>query len=370
MAERVRITWNELAMRGEAPWNVYDDKGKLLISSGQKLNKGMLDNLAHYILYRDEREDYGGLKVKTGTNAFEKFKELVWRLENVFEDIEEKNPDCKEKVLHLVKDILMLVEDETDATLACVLLPHDYPYTLSHPIQCAIICAVMSSHLSLPKHEKEMLIAAALVCNISIRDLQEELLDTKEELTEEQKDEVRHHPLSSSRMLIDAGFGDGVMHSIIMGHHERCDGSGYPRGTFYHEIAKGALILAIADSYCAMVTDRHYVAITSVKDALSQLLLDKGELYGSKYEMLLIKEMSIFPPGCFVRLTNGEIAIVIKRGKQNPMQPMVKSLFGPDKQRYANPLVRDCSINAYEIAGILGKVPDIPLNTSKLWDYV
>lgn len=118
-----------------------------------------------------------------------------------------------------------------------------------------------------------------------------------------------------------------------------------------------------------MVSIRDYRKPVFIKDALSTFLLDKGQAYDSRYALLLIKQLSIFPPGSFVKLTNGEIAIVVKRGVKNPMKPIVKSFLGPDNKRYINPLFRECGLNGYEVDALSGYDPNIPLNYSSLWDY-
>jgi len=157
--------------------------------------------------------------------------------------------------------------------------------------------------------------------------------------------------------------------SIIMQHHERGDGTGYPEGLLFSEIGKGALILAIADRYGAMVSTRDYRKPLFIKDALSAFLLDKGKAYDSRYALQLIKIFSIFPPGSFVTLDNGEVAIVVKRGVKNPMKPIVKSILGPDKKRYSKPLFRECGRNGYEVEALTGFDPNIPLNYSSIWEY-
>ena len=371
MIERVRVTWNDLVQGGKTPWSIYDHRGKLLVKAGTMLKRSMIEKMTNYIMYRDKRPgDYECLTEDPRVNAFDKFREFVWRLESLFKDIEAENKDAKVKLKRIVRDIINLVEHEPDATIACVHLPSDYPYSFFHPLQCAILCAMVSRRDKQSQQERELLVAAALTCNISMRELQEELFRHKGNITAIQRTDIEQHPEESVKMLVKAGITYPQLLDIVRDHHERNDGSGYPYGIEMQEISRGAVILAVTDSYCAMVTSRSYRKPLPVKDALSEFLVDKGKLYDETIGLMLIKETSVFPPGSFVKLKNGEIALVIRRGRANPMQPIVKSIFGPAGNRYANPLMRDCGNDEYKITGILGARPNTPLNVSKLWEYL
>ena len=371
LSDRVRVTWNDLVNGGTTPWNIYDQKGKLLVRAGTQLSRGMIEKMTNYVMYRDRRpEDYEYPDEETRINAFDKFNELVWRLESLFEDIEAANNEAKVKLQRIARDLLNLIDIEPDAIIACVHLPSEYPYSLFHSLQCAILSAMVGRRDKQSHQQREALTAAALVCNVSMRDLQEELFQHKGRISTLQRAEIEGHPEQTISMLLKAGINDPMILDIVQDHHERSDGSGYPHGKTHAEIDRGAMILAVTDCYCAMVSGRSYRKPLPVKDALSEFLTDKGRLYDEIISLMLIKETSVFPPGSFVKLKNGEVALVIHRGKTNPVQPVVKSIFGPNGNRYAYPLTRDCGVDEHKISGILGARPNTPLNVSKLWDYL
>ena len=371
MSDRVRVTWNDLVQGGKVPWNIYDQNGKLLVRSGTMLKRSMIEKMTNYVMYRNRRpDDYEYPTEDLRVNAFDKFNELVWRLESLFKDIESANKEAKIKLERIVRDLLNLIDTEPDATIACVHLPSEYPYSLFHSLQCAILSSMVSQRDKHSQLERESLAAAALTCNISMRELQEELYQHKGKISTLQRAEIEGHPAQTISMLLKAGINDPLLLDIVQDHHERSDGSGYPHGKIHAEIDRGAMILAVTDCYCAMVSGRSYRKPLPVKDALSEFLTDKGKLYDEVISLMLIKETSVFPPGSFVKLKNGEIALVIHRGKTNPVQPVVKSIFGPNGNRYAYPLTRDCGNDEYKISGILGARPNTPLNVSKLWDYL
>jgi len=96
---------------------------------------------------------------------------------------------------------------------------------------------------------------------------------------------------------------------------------------------------------------------------------DKGTSFDPRYARLLLEIMTVYPPGSFVKLGNAETAMVIRRGKQDSMLPILKSVAGANGKRYANPLLRDCSINDYIIESFCYYPEHERLNYMSLWGY-
>ena len=203
-----------------------------------------------------------------------------------------------------------------------------------------------------------------------MRYTQEKLAQQTEPLKPEQSNIIKKHPQKCIDMLRAIDFHDESIENIIMEHHERCDGSGYPNGLKHDDISRGALVLAVADRYGAMISSRDYRDSLSIKEGLQHFFMDKGNHYDVQFSLLLIKELTVFPPGSFVKLTNGEVAIVVFRGKMSPMEPLLKSIVGQDGKEYANPLVRDLSMHSYEIESICNYQSEKPINYGKIWEYV
>jgi len=369
--EKTRVTWGDLDVGRKLMWDVYTESGKLLLKAGQVIpNQQVLDGMFKYVLYRYVNDgEVAHAKKQKRINVFSEMANLVLRLDNIFTAIDAGDKNSLPKIETMVNDIQAMCLHEPDATIGIFHLPNDYAYSVFHSVQCAILCAFMSREAGLGEHEQRMIIAAAMTANVGMHALQDQLAKQDGMLTPDQDDEVKLHPEKSVRLLKAIGVQDTIWLTTVYSHHELGDGSGYPRGLALADIGKGGLMLAVADRYGAMVSIRDYRKPIFIKDALTTFLLDKGKAYDSHYALLLIKQLSIFPPGSFVKLNNGEIAIVVKRGTKNPMKPIVKSFLGPDNKRYINPLFRECGMNGYEVDALSGYDPNIPLNYSSIWEY-
>jgi len=373
MDERIRVTWDDLNIGRCLPWNIYSESGKLLLGAGKMISSNsVLENLCQYRMYRDKQSsDYDQEKSSQRSfNPFILMEDFVSRFNSTCKDIYSRNNAARDKLGRLVKDIIDMCNAEPDASIASIHLPNTYSYCFYHSIQCAIICALMGKHEGLKASELQVLCAAALMSNVSMLKLQNKLFIQGGKATDEEQKQIKSHPELSVQQLKLIGFDNTTLLEIILNHHERLDGSGYPNGITGEKIGTGARILAIADRYGAMVTMRKGRKPMPIKDSLKQFLTGVGKEYDNRLSLLLIKELTIFPPGSCVKLSNGETAIVIRRGKKNPMQPVVKSIENGDGQSYSNPLLRDCSIHEYEISGVICYDRNWRINPSRLWGLV
>lgn len=112
--------------------------------------------------------------------------------------------------------------------------------------------------------------------------IDEDILNKKEPLTDEEYDLIKTHVIKGKE-LIETAFDEAV-YKIVLQHHERLDGSGYPKGLKENEICQEAKIIAICDSYDAMVEDRVYKKGKSRLDAIKEL----KEMAGNKYDQELV----------------------------------------------------------------------------------
>lgn len=372
MSERVRLIRKDLRVGMTVPWNIYDLEGRKLLAKGQELrSEKMLDEMCQYVLFHDFPEYLQNAQKNQGKlNVFDKSRDYITRIERVFDELEEGSPDCVDKINSLAKDIQSLCDRESDAVLAAVHVQNEYPYVFFHPLQCAYLSVLIARRAGFTDDECFCLAAASILANVGMRHTQERLTGQKEPLNAEQSNIIKQHPQKSVDMLRAVNFSNEAVLNIMLEHHERCDGSGYPHGFKRDDICRGALVLAVVDRYGSMISSRNYREPLLTKVALQHFFKDKGSHYEVQFSLLLIKELTVFPPGSFVKLTNGEIAIVVFRGKMSPMEPLLKSLLGPNGEEYANPLVRDLSMHDFEIESTCSYKSEKPLNCGKLWGYI
>jgi HD-GYP domain-containing protein (c-di-GMP phosphodiesterase class II) len=212
--------------------------------------------------------------------------------------------------------------------------------------------------------------AAALTMNISMIALQDKLYSFRHPLNEKQRSEILNHPERSVDMLEKCGVRDEVWLHTIIQHHELLDGSGYPQAEKESDITQPSRVITLGDLYGAKISNRSYRKPMLPTTALREIFTNQGQRIDPIMSKILIKNLGLYPPGSFVELGNGEIAVVT-RVASDARYPVVCSVVGANGKRLAKPAVRDTSIKIFEIKKIL--TPDearIEVNRYQLWGYM
>ena len=154
-------------------------------------------------------------------------------------------------------------------------------YTEGHSRRVAEISLCIAERLSFSSEELEKLHLAGILHDIGKIGVREECLNKPGTLTDEEYEEIKQHPLISERILKPLEELHGILDDIRH-HHERYDGYGYPHGLKGETIPLGSRILAVADSYDAMTSDRPYRPALSSEKALKELEVNAGKQFDPK----------------------------------------------------------------------------------------
>lgn len=225
-------------------------------------------------------------------------------------------------------------------------------YSLYHPVQCALLIAVVAVRLKIYGEQLFCTLAAALTANLGMLQIQDRLNKQRTPLTDEQREMLRNHPDKSVMILESMGVRDPMWIRAVLHHHERLDGSGYPQGLTGDDISNEAKLVALADIYIALIGKREYRDALPVKVALRQIFTERGTLLGPGLTKLFLNEIGIYPPGTAVKLQNGDTAVVTERG-ENIQYPICAGIRAMSGQVYLHPPRRDTRKEEFQIVGLL-----------------
>ncbi len=183
----------------------------------------------------------------------------------------------------LYKDIRELYHNIV-RSLAATIDAHD-EYTYGHSHRVATNSLILADCLGLGDNERSTVEVGAYLHDVGKIGIPDSILLKKGSLSKDQIKSVEEHPVVGARILEPVGFDEEVI-SVVLSHHERVDGRGYPSGLKDDAIPLGARILCVADSFDAMVSDRPYRSKLPVEAALRELRAGAG----TQFDSVLVEE--------------------------------------------------------------------------------
>jgi len=349
----LRLVQRQVIVGQPLPFGVRDEHGKLLLAKGQVVeNDTQLEALFERGVYADA-EEVRALQQAAQPDAaarkltvFDHWEQLIWRLDRVLKSTEE--PGLPERVAELTGALLALLKRDPD--IGIYLAMRQDPkrlsvYGLTHALYSAMTCALAATRLGWSEADTQRLVSAALTMNLPIVELQGRLATQGNKPTEAQFERLRAHPHAAADALAAAGVADADWLAAVRQHHERRDGSGYPTAT--REVAPLAVALRLADVLLAKVSPRSGRPALPIQQAEREMFAEAG---GDPFAAALIKEFGIYPPGDFVLLKSGEMAVVVRRGP-TATTPEVAAITDRKGMPVTSSVRRDTAKPEFAIAG-------------------
>lgn len=186
-------------------------------------------------------------------------------------------------------------------------------YSASHALVCAVLCHLLAIDLALPQAQRNSLVRAALTMNLAMTVLQDQLAVQRTRPSNEQQIAIRAHAVKSALMLTNKGISDELWLETVQHHHRE-----EAPNVRLNALTQGELlahILQVVDRYAAMISPRQSRAGRSASESAQSIVREQTE-QSSAVGQSLVRIVGLCPPGTFVQLEDGGIAIVTRRSTQ------------------------------------------------------
>lgn len=204
-------------------------------------------------------------------------------------------------------------------------------YSYQHALGCSVWAATFGRHLGLERHDLRELALGGLLCDVGKVRLPASLLGKTAPLTAFDITQLRSHVEEGVRIVEStAGITPRIV-EMVAGHHERHDGSGYPRGVGGLDIPIHARVIGLIDSYDAMTSTRPYAPSRSPHQAIMELYQSRDRLFQGELVEQFIRACGIYPTGSLVELSDGAVGVVMTVNALRRLRPVVMLLLGTDK---------------------------------------
>lgn len=262
-----------------------------------------------------------------------------------------------EKVRSVVEDILREVEANAGLVVGLSNLRAYSEYTFVHSVNVCILSLLVAQGSGFSRGEMVKLGMGAILHDLGKLRVPREILDKPGALTETEFARIKEHPLHGYEIIKNNGDMHLLSAHVAFQHHEKMDGSGYPRslkGTNIHQFGR---IAAIADIFDAVTSDRVYRGKMPPHEAAALLLSMSGLKLDANYVRQLLQRVAIYPNGSIVRLNNGKLGVVLRQEPGLPERPVIRVVADARNRLIAPREVRLSQASEQYIKGVL---PDYP----------
>ena len=320
--------------------SLYDVDGRILLRAGVVLREGtiakikQINILSIYIVDKYSNEEIEDIikpevrqkaiitikeafsnigrlnttnKVRTSENDY------TWQEQSYFYNIGKMAVD-------LIDDIL----SHKDLLLALVDIRSMNNYMFSHSVNVAVISLTIGITFKLPKKKLEALCIGALIHDIGKSLLPNGLLEKHGELSEEEKEIIKQHPRHGYKYLSSTYNINSLSKMIVLQHHERPDGNGYPDSLKLDNILDLSNIVSIANAYDNLSTDLPDKRAMFPSDVLEYLMSNAGSKFEYNIVNVFCRIVIPYPKGTIVEISTGETCIVEETMPGFPLRPTMK----------------------------------------------
>lgn len=255
-------------------------------------------------------------------------KEIVKQVESKIKELEENIVESESFDLENAREISEIILDtivsnyKDDVFLNLIKLKNYDEYTFTHLFNVNILSTLISIELKLEKESIKKISLSSLLHDIGKLKMPLNILNAPRTLTKREFELIKMHPVVGKEIAVRSGVSDTNILSGIIHHHERLNGTGYPEGLMGDNISLFARIIAVADVYDALTSERSYKRAWNPYKAMSTLL-QSVNAYDGKALNALIRVFGIYPPGTKLLLSNGKKGVVIGTKKGRIFRPTV-----------------------------------------------
>lgn len=337
--------------------DIYGERGQVLLRADIELKPRFLNYLEQagieYIYVRDSRiEDVNvedPITEKTRQIARSMVKDITGSIKNnntgstgkIAKSINVQDRDILQTVNQIIDELL----DSKDLVVQLVDIRSKDNYLFAHSVNCAVLATMVAKKMKYKPKELRWLATGALFHDLGMITIPKEVLEKESPLTDEEYNTIKKHPLHSYDIFKTTNIFDARAGAVVLQHHERYQGQGYPRGLAGKDIYPLAQIAGIADIYDAMTSERPYRKAHQPHEAVEFLLSQGEELFDVSILQHFLSIIAAYPIGLHVLLSNGDSGLVVANNPGFTLRPVVRILYKNNEDFKPNPTPYDLDLS-------------------------
>ncbi len=321
--------------------DIFSNTGQILLRAEIKIKPRYLDYLQQagieYLYVRDERIS----DIKIDDPITEKTRyEARLIIRDITRDLQSEGAGGKIKksinvqdrdLLNTVNKIIDELLDSNDAIVQLVDIRSKDDYLFAHSVNCAVLATLTAKKMKFKPKELRWLAAGSLFHDLGMIAIPDKLINKPGELTEDEFKVISGHPLQGFEIFRTTNIFDARAGVVVLQHHERLQGQGYPKGLSGKNINTLAQLCGIADVYDAMTSDRPHRKAYQPHEVVEMLMSSGEELFDATILQHFLSVIAAYPIGSHVLLSNDTSGLVIANNPGFTLRPVVRVLYDNGK---------------------------------------
>ncbi|MDQ0219667.1 HD-GYP domain-containing protein [Peribacillus cavernae] len=341
--------------------SIKNERGHILLYEGVKLSERMILRLKElnipFVYIHDPKTKH----INPGKSISERLrKEAIKTIEDTFSDLQNKDflsnslviEKASRRFTGLIRDILIEIRGNQELlTLLADIYTYDN-YIFTHSFNVTLYSLAIGTELKLKPKQMETLGLGAILHDVGKILVPVDILMKPGKLTEEEFTEIKKHSETGFQIIRNVHTVPLLVAHCAYQHHERLDGSGYPRGLAGDDIHYFGKIIAVADVFDAVTSNRVYRSALLPHEGLEILYAGSGIQFDRKVVEAFRRAVAIYPNGLGVKLNDGRKGIVSRQNRGCSDRPVIEILeengqpiadtYEVDLEIYTHLLIADC----------------------------
>lgn len=282
------------------------------------------------------------------------FNEYMNYIEKVFTHYATHKEIDQAELSETIQELVMFVKDHKRYILRINPNPDDAGknFLVIHSMRTTVLAIAIAQQLHLPLSKIIEVGVACIIHEIGMLRVPPQLYMSSRNLTIGERATISKHTIFGYTIVKDLNFPLSIQLGVLE-HHEKENGSGYPRKMTGDKISSNAKIIAVACSFEAISSPRGYKAERSTFDAMIELIQNKNHAYDDSVLKALLYTVSLYPIGTYVYLSNRKVAIICDTNPDNPKYPIAQLLT--EKNKDGSPIQIPTNPSGINIVRILSK---------------
>ncbi len=281
-------------------------------------------------------------------------KEAIQVLVGLMEDVRLGKQIETKRLEPVVARVVSSVFRNQDALMGMLLIRDMDKYTFEHSVAVSVLLITFAKHFGIALEHIIQIGIGGLLHDIGKTKVPLEILNKPGRLTELEFKIMRRHAQWSREILETVSNISPITLAIVEQHHERYDGSGYPKGLRGDEIGLYGQMAAIVDCYDALTADRCYHQGKPPHWVLGKLLEWSKFHFNPELVQRFIRCVGIYPVGSLVELQSGRLGVVLESNLSNLLRPIVKIVYDKNRRQFLTHRILNLSRQTDPIDKITG----------------